>query len=123
MRESWRGLQDKAHRLPDADWLARFYRDFRAVADQEGHSIYTTSSLIALGAMRTGIKMGNLHIFDYYRNALDTISSEGLPQYIKRISDPYRRAAAHHLDPGNPTYTQRYLGRLRIIRGPGKGDS
>jgi hypothetical protein len=123
MRDSWREVQDKAHRVPDAAWLARFYKDLRAVTDQEGHSIYTTSSLIALGAVRTGIKMGNLHIFDYYRTALDTISADGLPQYIKRISDPYRRAAAYHLDPRNPTYTQRTLGRLRIIRRPGKDDS
>jgi hypothetical protein len=123
MRESWREVQDKAHRLPNAAWLARFYKDLKAVTDQEGHSIFTTSSLIALGAVRTGIKMGNLHIFDYYRTALDTIAVDGLPQYIKRISAPYRRAAAHHLDPRNPTYTQRTLERSRIRRRAGRSDS
>ncbi len=117
MRRSWRELQEKANRLPDANWLARFYADLRSVSAQEGHSIYTTSSLIALGAVRTGIRMGSVHVFDYYRDALDSISEDGLPQYLMRISAPYRRMAVHHLDPRNRTYTQHYLQRVRAKRG------
>jgi hypothetical protein len=123
MRKSWRELQEKATRLPDAGALARIYNDLKLVADQEGHSIYTTSSLIALGAVRTGIKMGNLHIFDYYQDALDTISSDGLTRYIKRVTGPYRRTAIHHLDPHNRTHTERFLQRRRMQRGSSTGDT
>ncbi|GAB4538066.1 MAG: hypothetical protein Kow0063_25510 [Anaerolineae bacterium] len=109
MRASWRRLRDNAHNLPGPDRLARIYRDLQAVARQEGRSIYTTSSLIALGALRTGIRMGNMHIFDYYRDALNDIGSEGLDGYVKRVVAPYRLKVIHHFSPHNQTYTERYL--------------
>ena len=102
--------------------LARIYHDLKTVADQEGHSIYTTSSLIALGAVRTGIKMGNVHIFDYYRQALDTISSGGLRRYVRRVTRPYRRMVVHHLNPRHVSHTERFLASRREERGPGKDD-
>jgi len=122
MRKSWRELQENASRLPDPDRLARIYENLKAVADQEGRSIYRTSSLIALGAVRTGINMGNTHIFDYYRTALDSIASDGLTPYIKRVSAPYRRTVIHHLDPRNRTHTEHFLQRTRVKRGSSTGD-
>jgi hypothetical protein len=123
MRTSWRDLRENATHLPGPDRLARIYADLRAMADQEGNSIYTTSSLIAHGALRTGIRMGDFYIFDYYRHALDTISSDGLAGYIERISDPYRHMMFHHLAPYNRTYTERYLLRRRKESGSSTGDS
>jgi hypothetical protein len=89
----------------------------------EGQSIYHTSSLIAQGAVRTGVEMGNAHVFEYYRDALDAIASEGLGRHIQRISGPYREAVAAHLDLGNPTYTERWLERRRKKRGAGTSNS
>jgi hypothetical protein len=109
MRTSWAALREKAASLPDADALARIYEDLKTVAHQEGQSIYRTSSLIAQGAVRTGIEMGDLHVFEYYRGALDAIASEGLKPYIRRVSRPYRRAVAYHLRPDNETHTERFL--------------
>lgn len=109
MRTSWTRLRDNAHNLPNPDRLARIYRDLQAVANQEGRSIYVTSSLIALGALRTGIRMGNTHIFEYYRDALNDIGSDGLEGYVKRVTAPYRLTVVHHLSPRNKTYTERYL--------------
>lgn len=123
MRQSWTELKEYATSLPNPDMLARIYQDLITVADQEGHSIYTTSSLIALGAVRTGIQMGNLHIFDYYRQALDTISSDGLRRYVRRVSRPYRRMVVHHLNPRHISHTERYLQRRREDRQPGTDDS
>jgi hypothetical protein len=62
MRRSWRELQAKTASLPDANTLARIYDDLKTVSHQEGQSIYRTSSMIAQGALRTGIKMGNVHV-------------------------------------------------------------
>jgi hypothetical protein len=109
MRTSWAELRGKAASLPDSAALARIYEDLKAVAHQEGQSIYRTSSLLAQGAVRTGIEMGNLHVFDYYRDALDAIAAEGLKPYIRRVSRPYRWAVASHLDSGNQTHTEQYL--------------
>jgi hypothetical protein len=122
MRQSWRELQCNASQLPGPRRLARIYRDLQAVAHQERQSIYTTSSLIAVGAVRTGVKMGNLHVFDYYRQALDTIAARGLTSYIQDASDPYRRTVLHHLDPGNRTYTERLLQRQYTGQGSGRSD-
>jgi hypothetical protein len=123
MRISWRELRENASSLPNADRLARIYGDLKAVTDREGGSIYTTSSLIAFGALRTGISMGHLHIFDYYREALDTISSDGLDRYLKRVAAPYRQMVAHHLAPHNKTYTERYLLRRRAEQGSNTDDT
>ena len=101
MRNSWAALREKAASLPGPQRLARIYDDLRAVAQQEGQSLYQTSSLIAHGAVRTGIQMGSLHVFDYYRGALDAISSEGLRHLID-THIPYRnledaRIPLHHV--------------------------
>jgi hypothetical protein len=116
MRGSWMDLRENATHLPGPDRLARIYDDLKAVADQEGDSIYTTSSLIAFGALRTGIRMGDTHIFDYYRDALDSISTDGLAGYIERVTDPYRQAMFQHLAPYNVTLTERYILRRRKDR-------
>jgi hypothetical protein len=113
MRTSWRRLRDNAHNLPGPRRLARIYRDLQAVTHHEGRSIYTTSSLIALGALRTGFRMGSTHIFDYYRDALNTIRADGLDAYIRRAIAPYRLMIVYHLSPRNETYTERYLLRRR----------
>jgi hypothetical protein len=113
MRTAWAQLRVRAASLPDAEALARIYEDLKAVADHEGQSIYRTSSLIAQGAVRTGIKMGSLHVFDYYRDALDSIRAQGLRRYVRLVSGPYRRAVAAHFDPVNETYTERWLRRRR----------
>jgi hypothetical protein len=111
MRTSWTKLKESTTSLPDASVLEHIYKDLNTVAHQEGQSIYRTSSLIAQGAVRTGIKMGNLHIFQYYRNSLDAIASEGLRHYIQRVSRPYQQAIEAHINAGNQTFTERFIHR------------
>jgi hypothetical protein len=116
MRASWTALRDRAASLPDAQALARIYQDLKAVAQQEGQSVYRTWSLIAQSAVRTGITRGDLYVFAYYRRALDAIASEGLRRYTGRISRPYRRAIAYHLDSRNQTRAEQWLQRRREKR-------
>lgn len=120
MRYSWTKLKERGTNLPDLDSLARIYGDLKAVAQQEEQSIYRTSSLIAQGAVRTGIEMGNLHIFEYYRNALDAIASEGISHYIQRVSRPYQQAVSEHINPDSQTFTERFINRRRQERQPKK---
>ena len=120
MRASWAALRTQAADLPDADGLARLYGDLQNIARSEGTSIYATSSLIARGALRTGLAMGNEHVFAYYRRALDDISSEGLQAYVSRVSRPYGRAVVRHLDPKVPSHTERLLQHRRERRRPGQ---
>jgi hypothetical protein len=122
MRASWSDMRGNAAYLPGPRRLARIYADLMVIAHQEGKSIYTTSSLIAVGALRTGISMGDTQIFDYYRHALNTISTDGLAGYIERVTDPYRQTMFQHLAPYNTTLTERYVLRRRKDRESGTDD-
>jgi hypothetical protein len=107
MRSSWQEMRDHASDLPDADSLASLYRGLQATAEQQDHSVQYMSSLIATGALRAGVNLGQTHIFDYYQEALDTINSEGLPLYTLRVTKPYFTAARDHFNPERKTYTER----------------
>jgi len=113
MRASWQNLRQHAAELPDAERLADLYAELRQVAEREGHSLRSLSSLLAAGALRAGIKMGQVHIFDYYQGALRTIAREGLAVYARRVTRPYLAVIRMHFDPVTMTHTERLLQRLR----------
>jgi hypothetical protein len=74
--------------------------------------------MVALGAVHAGVKLGNVHIFDYYRRALRTIVNEGLLSFLRRISTPYLTRAGSHFDPRSSTYSERLLRRWADRRSP-----
>ena len=118
MRTSWQELQRQAADLPDAASLEKIFAGLQLAARQEDRSILEISSMVALGAVRTGVKLGNVHIFDYYRHALRTIVEEGLPSFLRRTSTPYLARAGSHFDPRSGTYSQRLLRRWADRRSP-----
>jgi hypothetical protein len=111
VRTSWQELQRQAAELPDAADLEKIFAALQLAARQEGRSILEISSMVALGAVRTGLKLGNVHIFDYYRRALRTIVEEGLLSFLRRTSTPYLKRAGSHFDPRSSTYSERLLRR------------
>jgi hypothetical protein len=76
------------------------------------------SSVVALGAVHAGVKLGNVHVFDYYRGALRTIVEEGVLSFLRRISTPYITRAGSHYDPRSSTYSERLLRRWADRRSP-----
>ena len=74
--------------------------------------------MVALGAVRAGVTLGNVHIFDYYRRALRTIVEEGLLSFLRRTSTPYLVRAGSHFDPRSSTYSERVLRRWADRRSP-----
>ena len=111
VRTSWQELQRQAADLPDAADLEKIFAELQLAARQEDRSILEISSVVALGAVRTGVKLGNVHIFDYYRSALRTILEEGLLSFLRRTSAPYLTRAGSHFDPRSSTYSERLLRR------------
>jgi hypothetical protein len=87
-------------------------------ARQEDRSILEISSVVALGALSTGVKLGNVHIFDYYRGALRTIVEEGLLTFLRRTSTPYLTRASSHFDTRSSSYSERLLRRWLHQRSP-----
>ena len=121
LRASWQDLRKQATELPDANRLAGLYADLQQVSKQEGRSLRSVSALIAAGAVRAGVKMGEVHIFDYYQNALRTIAGEGLEVYTRRVTGPYLAVAGGHFQPDRTTYTERLLQRLLRRAEPPRG--
>jgi hypothetical protein len=118
LRTSWQELRQQAADLPDAAGLEKIFAELQLAARQEDRSILEISSMIALGAVRSGVRLGSVHIFDYYRRALRTIVAEGLPSFLRRTSTPYLTRAASHFDPRSSTYTERRLRRRAERRSP-----
>jgi hypothetical protein len=118
VRTSWHELQQQVADLPDADGLEKIYSDLRLAARREDRSILEISSVVALGAVHAGVRLGNVHIFDYYRSALPTIVEEGLVTFLHRTSTPYLTRARSHFDPASGTYSERLLRRWTERRSP-----
>lgn len=118
LRASWQELQRQAADLPDAAGLEKIFAELQLAARQEERSILEISSLVALGAVRSGVRLGNVHIFDYYRHALRTIVEEGLISFLRRTSTPYLTRAGSHFDPSSGTYSERLLRRWADRRSP-----
>jgi hypothetical protein len=113
LRASWQGLRQHATELPDADRMADLYADLQQVSRQEDRSLRSVSSLLAAGAVRAGIQIGQVQIFDYYQAALSVIAREGLAIYARRVARPYLAVARGHFDPRTIAHTERLLRRFR----------
>jgi hypothetical protein len=96
IRTSWQSLRQHPEELPDRERLASLYDDLQQVAEQEGRSLRSVSSLLAAGAVRAGVQLGQVHIFEYYRSALKTIEREGLRAYARRVTRPYLSVSLAH---------------------------
>lgn len=107
MRKTWQALREQVDELPDAASLAALYQNLQAISNREGVPLLTVSATVAAGAIRAGLHMGDVHIFSYYRETVDTLMAEGLLSYLRRIARPYMWGAAKQFDPRTITFTQR----------------
>jgi hypothetical protein len=107
LRKSWEALYQNAGSLPEPSRLAELFQLLQQTAKQEGRSIGSLSSLIAAGALRAGYKLGSVHVFDYYQEALRSIIKEGWGAYLRRAARPYFVVARSHFDPRRVTHTER----------------
>jgi hypothetical protein len=57
VRASWQELRRQAADLPDAEGLERIYSELRLAARPEDRSILEISSVVALGAVRAGVRL------------------------------------------------------------------
>ena len=112
LRATWQALRGRMSDLPDAGRLSAVFADLQAAAQREGRSLLEVSAFVGLGAVHAGLQMGDTFLFQYYREAFQSIAQEGLTAYTRRVSHPYLQRAGSHLDPASPTWTQRLLRRL-----------
>ena len=116
-RASFDALRQQARDLPPAEDLAVLFQEMQATARREGRSLTDVSAALGLAAAKAGVKMGNAHVFDFYRDALGAIRAEGLLRFLRRVVTPYVSRAGSHFDPNQRTYTDRFLHWIDSRRG------
>lgn len=112
MRDAVDLLREHADLIPGPQRLAEVFSQLKAAAGEQKHSLLAVSTLVAASAVGAGVQMGNTHLLSFYTEALGAIRSEGVSQYLGRISQPYVDAASRHLDPDSPAQTPRLLRRI-----------
>lgn len=111
MDESWQALRSHAPGLPSAERLQALAQQIQETAEREKISVWMVSSLLGLGALHAGVRLGQVHVFDYYRRALGEMADHGLTTYAQQMSQPYLQTAAGHLDRDVTSYTEFALRR------------
>ncbi len=112
MRESWETLRANMPGLPSAERLNAIAQQMQQTAEREHISVWMVSALLGLGALQAGVKLGQVHVYDYYRHAMAEIWEGDLAGYINRVSKPYVAKTAEHLNPRRTSYTEFALKRI-----------
>jgi hypothetical protein len=116
LRASLTELRSHANSLPSPDELAALYSALRRAAEAEDRSLLEVSSGVGLAFLTAARKVSDEHIAAPYREDWKPVRDEGFAAYARRVSSPYRRAVARHLDAGEVTRTERLLDRLQAWR-------
>jgi hypothetical protein len=133
LRQEARGLQPAS--LPSREAIGQVWAQLKAESARQNRSVFETSSLMALsavravpggvrwlsassraGATRTGRVVATAWL-DHYRRTLDEMQRVGYLAYAGRQLQPYARAAVRQFSPARPTLTQRLVHRLQHGRG------
>jgi hypothetical protein len=134
LREEWRAIRDEARslapeRLPSGEALIDIWSELKAESARQEQSVYQTSSMMALsavralpqgarwlgasavtGAARTGQVLA-ASLLEQYRDTLREVQQVGYTEYATRQLRPYVTAAASQFAPGKSTLTERLLDR------------
>lgn len=111
-RSSLSMLRSGAQGVADREDLDAVAEQLQRVAEREGVSMWRLSMLLGFGALQAGATVTRVHILDYYRTALTEILEGDLTAYVRRVSRPYLSKTMDHLDPRQPSHTDRLLDRV-----------
>ena len=122
LRAEWNALRDDARglqptRLPSRETIVGLWAQLRDEAGRQDRSIFETSSMMAVsavrvGAVRTGQVLGTA-LLDHYRETLNEIRDSGYTEYGRRQFRPYVRAAVNQFSPQRQTLTDRLVDRMQ----------
>jgi hypothetical protein len=134
LRRDWEKFHEAAQSIPPKnvpppEKLEGIWSEMRRTAREQGRSVFTVSSLMAVSALRhvpgnvlwlsraahsaarrTGKVLGSA-ILDHYVQALGEIGRTGFTTYWAREFRPYLRAAAVQFAPEHATLTERLFRR------------
>lgn len=135
LRAEWQEIRAEASHLPPAslpsrESISQVWTELKAESSRQERSIFETSSLMAVSAVRSvpdgvrwlsasarvgATRTGQVFaaaLLDHYRETLGEIRQIGYLAYASRQFRPYLRAAAGQFSPSRRTLTQRLLEKL-----------
>ncbi len=136
LRAAWAELRKEAgslpaSSLPSRETISTMWASLKAEAARQERSVFETSSLMAVsavralpggvrwlaasarvGATRAGLIVGGA-LLDHYKETLAEIQQVGYLAYANRQFSPYVRAAAGQFAPERQTMTERWLEKYR----------
>ena len=113
LRSSLRELRSEADSLPTPKALAALFGALQEEARREDRSLLEVSSGLGLAFLLSARSVGRDHLVVPYVEDWEPLRREGLGDYARRVSSPYRDAVTGHLDPARETHTERALAKLR----------
>lgn len=138
LRDEWQALRQEARRiqpamLPSRESVTAAWTDLKASAEQQQRSVFETSSVMAMSAVRafpgrirwlaltTGVgarRAGQVLVgtwLEHYRETLAELAKVGYANYASRQFAPYVRAAAAQFSPQKKTVTAGVVEKLRRV--------
>jgi hypothetical protein len=136
LRKEWQEIRSQVRaanppQLPSPSAVDKQWKGLKQVSARQGRSIFETSSLMAIaavralpnkarwlsastrvGARRAGKRLA-ADLLDGYSETLNELRKVGYLAYAKRQLSPYLRACVDQFSQQRPTLTQRLLKRLR----------
>lgn len=136
LRKEWQTIRSQARganplQLPSPTAIGKQWEQLKQESTRQGRSIFETSSLIAIAAVRAlpnkarwlsastrvgAARAGKLlaaDVLDGYSQTLNELRKVGYLSYAKRQLSPYLRACVDQFSQQRPTLTQRLLARTR----------
>jgi hypothetical protein len=136
LRKEWQAIRSQARgakplQLPSPAAIGKQWEQLKQESKRQGRSIFETSSLMAIAAVRalpskalwlsasTGVgarragKRLATDVLRGYSQTLDELREVGYLPYAKRQLSPYLRACVDQFSQQRRTLTQQLLGRLR----------
>ncbi len=132
LRTEWKAIREHARGLPPADLPSRdtirnVWAQLKNESERQNRSIFQTSSVIAVSAVRVGAKRTGqvlgAALLDYYQQTLRDIRQVGYAAYARRQLHPYIRACARQFSPKQRTVTQALYERLRANKAERRNES
>jgi hypothetical protein len=134
LRQEWRAIRDETRslapeHLPSGEALTTLWTELKSEAARQDKSIFETSSMLALSAVRAlpqgarwlgasavagatrSSQVLAASLLEQYRATLDELRQVGYTAYATRQLRPYVRAAVSHFSPVKSTLTERLLDR------------
>ncbi|MGI8607428.1 MAG: hypothetical protein ACR2L0_09840, partial [Gaiellaceae bacterium] len=116
LRTSLQELRADAASLPAPTEMARLFDALRRTAAAEERPLLEVSAGVGLAFLTSARTISREHVVAPYREDWKPLRREGFAAYARRVSGPYRRAAAGHFDPARVTWTARGGAWLRRRR-------